>query len=352
LKNTIVAGNMAPAWCPDCTAVINSAGYNLIGNTSGCNFSASIGDLLNVNPHLFPLIGSPGYHPLLPGSPAIDAANPAGCTDHLGRLLSTDQRGTPRPLDGDGDGNAICDIGAYEVDPDNPIRRVSLPIIARNYCPDFFDDFSNPASGWEVGEDEYVRSEYLNGEYRVLTKQSGYVYLFRAPICHRQSYVVEADARWVGTPGASYGLIFGIAGDFSQFYLFEVNTDYQVYWLLRSDPSGWVTLIDFTYSPAIHSGPASNHFKVTRNDSQITLEVNGTVLGTWYDSAIFGLTGAGLASSPYDDVPASDARFDNFRVTSLTSSMTQQSSINPSTEVGGSRVIPRGFPKVVTFNNQ
>ena len=63
-------------------------------------------------------------HALLPGSPAIDAGDPAGCTyDHDGNpdtpdlLLSTDQRGYTRPADGNGDGVARCDIGAYEVQP-------------------------------------------------------------------------------------------------------------------------------------------------------------------------------------------------------------------------------------------
>jgi hypothetical protein len=52
---------------------------------------------------------------------------------------------------------------------------VFLPVVVRDHtvCADFYDDFSNPASGWEVAEDEYARTEYLNGEYRLLTKQSG-----------------------------------------------------------------------------------------------------------------------------------------------------------------------------------
>jgi len=44
-------------------------------------------------------------------SPAIDGGNRGGCRDWLGHLLKTDQRGMPRPDQGDSRG---CDIGAYE----------------------------------------------------------------------------------------------------------------------------------------------------------------------------------------------------------------------------------------------
>ena len=43
-----------------------------------------------------------------PGSPAIDAGDPAACP-------AVDIRGKSRPTDGNGDGAAACDIGAYEV---------------------------------------------------------------------------------------------------------------------------------------------------------------------------------------------------------------------------------------------
>jgi hypothetical protein len=98
-----------------------------------------------------------------------------------------------------------------------------------------------------------------------------------------------------------------------------VNTDYQQFQLLRRDPSGFTTLVSATYSAAIHSGTASNHLKVTRSGSNITLEVNGTVLGIWTDSAISGLTGAGIVTNPYSNIPVSDAHFDNFAVTTLPS---------------------------------
>lgn len=72
------------------------------------------GDLNNIDPRLgtFGYSGGPTQTiPLLSGSPAIDAGNPSGCTDDRGNLLTTDQRGMPRPDPGDTGG---CDMGSYE----------------------------------------------------------------------------------------------------------------------------------------------------------------------------------------------------------------------------------------------
>jgi hypothetical protein len=107
--------------------VLTSGGYNL-DNGDSCGFSAT-GDINNTDPLLGPLAnnggpragaGSEGVmltHALLENSPAIDTGTNAGCP-------STDQRGVVRPVDGDEDGTATCDIGAYEY----RILRVYLPV--------------------------------------------------------------------------------------------------------------------------------------------------------------------------------------------------------------------------------
>jgi uncharacterized repeat protein (TIGR01451 family) len=108
MQNSILAGN-AGGNSPDCYGIVLSSGYNLIGNTSGCDFRSATNDLINVDAKLGPLEGSPGYHPLLPNSPAVNGGRPAGCTDHLGSPLTTDERGFAR--------FGRCDIGAYELQP-------------------------------------------------------------------------------------------------------------------------------------------------------------------------------------------------------------------------------------------
>ncbi len=124
--NSVIAGNIDNSKGtdhPDCSGTLISQGYNIIGDTAGCFIGGNTtGHLTGVDPLLELLKDNGGptlTHALLPGSPAIDAGNPAGCTDHLGDPLLTDQRGMPRV--------GRCDMGAYEATSPDPYRKTASP---------------------------------------------------------------------------------------------------------------------------------------------------------------------------------------------------------------------------------
>ena len=120
LHNNIIAGNTAPSntQCYIFSSVMNTDSFNIFGtggNAGGCPVGASdivpagaIGSILS------PLANNSGAtltHALVPGSPALDAANQTNCptTDQRGILRGFDANATPNnPQLGD------CDIGAYE----------------------------------------------------------------------------------------------------------------------------------------------------------------------------------------------------------------------------------------------
>jgi predicted outer membrane repeat protein len=119
VMNTIVANNPLGG---NCVGGVTNNGFNLSSDNT-CGFGIGRD---NVNLMLDPLANNGGptkTHMLQPGSPAIDNVA-TGCPPP-----STDQRGGMRPVDGDGDGSALCDVGAVEYGAMLP--RVSMPTVLK-----------------------------------------------------------------------------------------------------------------------------------------------------------------------------------------------------------------------------
>jgi hypothetical protein len=131
--------------------------------------------------------------------------------------------------------------------------------------------------------------------------------------------------------------------NFSQYYFVDIDPAYQIYALFRRNSNGTFSFVaPWAQSGAIRPGTQSNHLKVTRNGGQITLEINGIVIGSWFDSTITGPTRTGLAMAPYEDAPVADARFDNFRVTTVGAGTLGLPSLTPNHATG--QPLPADFP--------
>jgi hypothetical protein len=333
-QNTILAKNTAVLDGFDCWGAINSVGYNLIGNTAGCTYSAGTGDLLNVDPRLFPLIRLPGYHPFLRRSPAIDTGTPAGCTDHLGNPLNTDQRGIARL--------GRCDIGAYEYDPAyDPVSYMNLPVLLTPCAQLYGDEFSNPASGWPMTDDGKIRYEYIDGEYRILVRPAHWGALAR-PGFQIANFSVAVDLHNLTGVKGSYGIAFGIAEDWSTFYTFEIYQDGK-FGIYRYDPGGIVTLAAGS-SPYIHTGKTTNHIKIVRYGASISAYANNMLLASVTDVTYTGSRYLGLVVYSYEKKNV-DIRFDNFSVYSGSCGMENLALIG--TSAWPDSLVPQTF----NFNN-
>jgi CSLREA domain-containing protein len=112
LNNVLLANNGT-----NCTGGMLTGNAHNMETGASCLFGAAGS---NKNPLLGPLAdnGGPTFtHALGAGSPAIDTAG-SPCPN-------TDQRGAARPVDGNGDSVAVCDIGAYEFNGVPPTTTTS-----------------------------------------------------------------------------------------------------------------------------------------------------------------------------------------------------------------------------------
>ncbi|MFN2181888.1 MAG: carbohydrate binding domain-containing protein [Candidatus Promineifilaceae bacterium] len=199
MGNTILAENddhrtdFQSEYAPDChskaTHDLDSENYNIIGIVnSNCSYNAGVGDMLGDNDNPFdPEIGSlfDGYHSLFSFSPAIDAGLSSAEDDIFFDFgcRTVDQRNLPRPRDGDTDGTAKCDIGAFETQPNYFPAECPTVVgnIIDNYC---FEDGEGP---WQfftngAGNFQATTGDPYQGEYKAevtIDEQGGNVQLFQ-----------------------------------------------------------------------------------------------------------------------------------------------------------------------------
>ena len=124
LHRTLVSGNRGPEVrvdkCPPpYNAQVIPGDFNVFGasgNADLLNCSSGLTDIVPsqpvgaiLSPNLTNNGGPTPTHALVPGSPAIDTVNDGTCPPP-----EFDQRGLPRPRDGNGDTVPVCDSGAVE----------------------------------------------------------------------------------------------------------------------------------------------------------------------------------------------------------------------------------------------
>ncbi len=173
------------------------------------------------------------------------------------------------------------------------------------------DDFSDPTSGWPTTDQPGYGLRYANGQYQILAKDKD---LFAWSVYDRtfSDFSVEVEAsKQSGPDNNFFGLMFR-RQDRENFYRFDISSEGQ-YFLSKSVGGQWATLIDWTTSPHILTGEATNRLRVDCQGTKISLYVNGRHLADASDAS-FSQGAIGLFAGSTEENPNLVIAFDNFRV--------------------------------------
>lgn len=192
--------------------------------------------------------------------------------------------------------------------------QVYLPIIARHCYLQFFDDFSDPTSGWPT--DGLPLTTYWEGEYLIyVTSDDRWgIGVADSPLGPFSDYLVTADVRKELGSGL-FGLYFNMGSEGGYIYLISDGGSYNI--TLRevdwNSVTGWsYTTLVGGISPALIVGGV-NTIAIERTGAEIRAYANGEQIAGVADDTFTGPGNAGfwISSGGYTN---SKVFFDNFKV--------------------------------------
>lgn len=199
----------------------------------------------------------------------------------------------------------ITDIIGGGSQPDQPADLPLMGVLLQ-------DDFSDPNSGWEVGEFDGGLIGYTNGKYFVISNQQSTA-MWGASQQIFKDVVIEVDATPVRAPANQnndYGVMcrLQLNGDG---YSMNISADgYYSIQLARDDQ--FMDLVAWTESDAILTGNVTNRIRVVCDGNKLALYVNGTLLTEVTDNA-FTEGDIALSATTYEQ-DLTEVHFDNIVV--------------------------------------
>lgn len=177
----------------------------------------------------------------------------------------------------------------------------------------FFDDFSDPDSGWNEFSRADGSVEYADGEYTVSIKTPDQCF-WSTPLRNYSDVIIEVDAyEQKGTTDNEYGVVCRML-DSDNFYYLAITSE--GYYIIGKQSNGeWVYLLDgeYQFNEAIKGDESVNHIKATCEENTFSLEANGTPLVSITDPGI--RTGdVGVYACAFSS-PGATINFDNYIVT-------------------------------------
>jgi hypothetical protein len=176
----------------------------------------------------------------------------------------------------------------------------------------FEDDFSDPASGWEIGEWENGGDGYNEGHYFIITANNSYAWEGASQNFTDISIAVEATQ--VLAPennNNGYGVMCRLQGN-DDGYILIIGDGYAS--IIKIENGESIVLVDWTESSAINPGNSSNQLQAVCAGSSLQLFANGELVAEAQDSS-FTEGDIGLYATTYE-VDPTEIHFDNLAVSS------------------------------------
>lgn len=193
----------------------------------------------------------------------------------------------------------------------------------------YFDNFSNPSSGWTIGNTATSSYGYQDGQYEIGVSKAGILSVAAAPNTACDGYEVEMVSNWASGSATNgiYGLMFGADSSLNNYYFLAVRSDTQAYRLFLYNGGSLTSLTSWITNGVINSGASVNKLHVARYGSSIDVSINDSYLGSYSDGTLTGLTRMGVLASPNSANPTAEARFDDFSVGPCGSTTTMANSL-------------------------
>lgn len=179
----------------------------------------------------------------------------------------------------------------------------------------FFDDFSNPPSGWGLQNREDAQVDYFAESLRFLVKQPQND-LWSVTGENFQDISVTVDAiKFAGPDNNDFGVICRYQ-DRKNFYMLVISSDgYYGIVQIKDGQYGMIGSTELQYSEAIHKGQAVNHLRADCVGDALRLYVNDQMLIEARNADFLG-GDVGLVAGAYQEEGV-EILFDNFMVKRL-----------------------------------
>jgi hypothetical protein len=194
-----------------------------------------------------------------------------------------------------------------------PLPRIGDEIVNTKRVPTVSDDFSDPGSGWRVGEDAKAVREYADGRLQVTftaARGSAQVILPKTA----GNFAMQVEASPVASPPKFWYGVTLRQSTSDKFIVFLISPQGH-YAISKRENGKNVPVSEPFTSPFIKKGMATNVIKVYAVDENFVFEVNGKLVEVQQIPGFEpGAVGVMVLRSPNDTTDPTTVAFDNFKL--------------------------------------